>query len=175
MFLLSKLDLGTTRVESSLYMLVMGVGIGTVMPVLVLVAQNSAAPRDMGAATSTSTFFRSIGGSVGVAVFGAVFASRLGTEMAKLLPRGALGNAEPRSLLGSPSSIRGLPPAIRHGLEQAFANSLHTVFLSGTVLTALAFLLTLGLREVPLRTSSGIEGSPGEEMGMPAEPRPVAG
>jgi EmrB/QacA subfamily drug resistance transporter len=175
MYLLSRLDVSTTRVESSLYMLVMGVGIGTVMPVLVLVAQNSAPPRDMGAATSTATFFRSIGGSVGVAVFGAVFANRLGTEIAQLVPRGALSHVEPRSLLGSPSAIKGLPPAIRHGLQQAFANSLHTVFLCGTALTLLAFLLTLALREVPLRTGSGIEGSPGEEMGMPAEPRPVAG
>src|SRR6185437_8437947 len=68
MFLLSLLDVDTTRVQSSLYMLVIGIGIGTVMPVLVLVAQNSAPPRDIGAATSTATFFRSIGGSVGVAL-----------------------------------------------------------------------------------------------------------
>src|SRR3954452_572188 len=120
MYLLSRLDVSTTRVESSLYMLVIGGGIGTVMPVLVLVAQNAAPPRDMGAATSTATFSRSIGGSVGVAVFGAVFANRLGTEIAKLVPSGALGHVEPRSLLGSPSAIEGLPPAIRHGLQQAF-------------------------------------------------------
>ena len=70
-------------------MLVIGVGIGTVMPVLVLVAQNAASPRNMGAATSTATFFRSIGGSAGVAVFGAIFAARLGTEIARLVPGAA--------------------------------------------------------------------------------------
>src|SRR5690348_10511598 len=102
MYLLSLLHVDTTRVTSSLYMLVIGVGIGTVMPVLVLVAQNAAPPRDMGAATSTATFFRSIGGSAGVAVFGAIFAARLGTEIAKLVPGGGLQHFDSRGLLCSP-------------------------------------------------------------------------
>jgi EmrB/QacA subfamily drug resistance transporter len=154
MFLLSLLDLDTTRLQSSLYMLVIGVGIGTVMPVLVLVAQNAAAPRDMGAATSTATFSRSIGGSVGVAVFGAIFAARLSDEIGRLLPHGALRGFDSRSLLGSPSAIKGLPGALREPLLHAFSNSLHTVFLWGMLLSALAFLLTLALKEVPLRTGT---------------------
>ncbi|HKN94720.1 MAG TPA: MDR family MFS transporter [Thermoleophilaceae bacterium] len=154
MYLLSLLGVHTTRATSSLFMLVIGVGIGTVMPVLVLVAQNSAPPRDIGAATSTATFFRSIGGSVGVAVFGAIFASRLGTEIAKLVPRGGLGHFDSHALVGSPSAIRSLPAAVREPLMHAFANSLNTVFLCGMVLSALAFLLTLALKEVPLRTGT---------------------
>ncbi len=153
MFLLSLLDLHTTRLTSSLYMLVIGVGIGTVMPVLVLVAQNAAPPRDMGAATSTATFSRSIGGSVGVAVFGAIFAARLGDEIARLIPRGGLG-LDSRSLLGSPDAIKQLPATVREPLLHAFSNSLHTVFLWGMLLSALAFLLTLALKEVPLRTGA---------------------
>jgi MFS family permease len=164
MYLLSLLHVDTTRVTSSLYMLVIGVGIGTVMPVLVLVAQNAAPPRDMGAATSTATFFRSIGGSVGVAVFGAIFAAQLGTEIAKLVPAGGLQHFDSRSLLGSPSAIRSLPAKVHEPLLHAFANSLHTVFLWGMVLAFLAFLLTLALKEVPLRTGTSAERQAAAEV-----------
>ena len=164
MYLLSMLHVDTTRVTSSLYMLVIGVGIGTVMPVLVLVAQNSAAPRDIGAATSTATFFRSIGGSVGVAVFGAIFAARLSTEIVRLVPTGSLHNFNSHALLGSPSAIKTLPAAIHDPLLHAFANSLHTVFLWGTFLAGLAFLLTLALKEVPLRTGTSAASQAAAEV-----------
>ncbi len=164
MYLLSLLGVDTTRATSSVFMLVIGVGIGTVMPVLVLVAQNSAPPRDIGAATSTATFFRSIGGSVGVAVFGAIFASRLGTEIAKLVPKGALGSFDSRALLGSPGAIKSLPAEVHDPLMRAFANSLHTVFLFGMVLAALAFLLTLALKEVPLRTGTAAASQAASEV-----------
>jgi EmrB/QacA subfamily drug resistance transporter len=164
MYLLSLLHVDTTRVTSSLYMLVIGVGIGTVMPVLVLVAQNAAPPRDMGAATSTATFFRSIGGSVGVAVFGAIFAAQLGTQIAKLVPGGGLQHFDSHSLLGSPSAIRSLPPKVHEPLLHAFANSLHTVFLWGMALAFLAFLLTLALKEVPLRTGTSAESQAAAEV-----------
>jgi MFS family permease len=170
MFLLSQLDLHTTRFQSSVYMLVVGVGIGTVMPVLVLVAQNSAPPRDMGAATSTATFFRSIGGSVGVAVFGAIFAARLSEEIAHLLPGGGPRNLDSRSLLGSPSAIKKLPATVHDLLLQAFSNSLHTVFLWGMLLSALAFVLTLALKEVPLRTAT----SPTIPQPEPPKAEPLA-
>jgi EmrB/QacA subfamily drug resistance transporter len=170
MFLLSQLDLHTTRFQSSVYMLVVGVGIGTVMPVLVLVAQNSAPPRDMGAATSTATFFRSIGGSVGVAVFGAIFAARLTEEIAHLLPGGGPRNLDSRSLLGSPSAIKKLPATVHDLLLQAFSNSLHTVFLWGMLLSALAFVLTLALKEVPLRTAT----SPTTPQPEPPKAEPLA-
>ena len=81
MFLLSRLEVGTAPWVASLYMLVVGIGIGLVMQVLVLVVQNAAPRRDVGVATSTATFFRSMGGSLGVAVFGAIFASRLTSEL----------------------------------------------------------------------------------------------
>jgi MFS family permease len=154
MILLSLLDVETTRLQSSLYMLVIGIGIGTVMPVLVLVAQNSSPPRDIGAATSTATFSRSIGGSVGVAVFGAIFAARLTDEIAKLLPAGGLRGFDPHSVLGSPGAIKRLPDAIHEPLLHAFSNALQTVFIWGAMLSAVAFLLTLALKEVPLRTSA---------------------
>ena len=82
LFLLSRLEVDTPPWVASVYMLVVGVGIGLVMQVLVLVVQNDAPPRDIGVATSTATFFRSMGGSLGVALFGAIFASRLTDELA---------------------------------------------------------------------------------------------
>ena len=84
MFLLSRLGVGTAPWLASVYMLVVGVGIGLVMQVLVLVVQNDARPDEIGVATSTATFFRSVGGSFGVAIFGAIFASRLASEIGKL-------------------------------------------------------------------------------------------
>ena len=93
MFLLSRLGVGTAPWLASVYMLVVGVGIGLVMQVLVLVVQNDARPEDIGVATSTATFFRSVGGSFGVAIFGAIFATRLADQLAQLPPRvtGQLG------------------------------------------------------------------------------------
>jgi EmrB/QacA subfamily drug resistance transporter len=164
MLLLSLLDVDTARATSSAYMLVVGVGIGTLMPVLVLVAQNSAPPADIGAATSTATFFRSIGGSVGVAVFGAIFASRLGSEIAKLVPAEALGHFNSHALLGSPGAIKGLPASVRAPLLEAFSHSLHTVFLFGMALSAVAFLLTLALKEVPLRTGTAAAAQAAAEV-----------
>ncbi len=85
MLLLSRLGVGTAPWLASAYMVVVGVGIGLVMQVLVLVVQNDARPQDMGVATATATFFRSVGGSFGVALFGAIFASRLADQL-RLLP-----------------------------------------------------------------------------------------
>ena len=84
MFLLSRLGVGTAPWLASAYMVVVGVGIGLVMQVLVLVVQNDARPGEVGVATATATFFRSVGGSFGVALFGAIFASRLTGALEKL-------------------------------------------------------------------------------------------
>jgi MFS family permease len=83
MFLLSRLAVGTTPWLASVYMLVVGVGIGLVMQVLVLVVQNDVRPQEIGVATSTATFFRSVGGSFGVAIFGTIFATRLADQLSR--------------------------------------------------------------------------------------------
>ena len=98
MFLLSLLGVGTAPLLASTYMLVVGVGIGLVMQVLVLVVQNDARPEDMGVATSTATFFRSVGGSFGVAIFGAIFASGLTAQLAQ-------ASAQPRPRTSEAASI----------------------------------------------------------------------
>jgi hypothetical protein len=154
MYLFSRLDTNTGHIVSSLDMVVVGVGIGLVMQVVVLVAQNCADPQDVGVATSTSTFFRSIGGSIGVAVFGAIFASRLANELATRVPKSALKGVDPSSLQAAPDRIQALPDAVRHSVMDAFSAALSTVFLTGMALAALAFLWTLLLPEVPLRTNT---------------------
>jgi EmrB/QacA subfamily drug resistance transporter len=153
MYLLSLLKVGTAPWLASIYMLVVGVGIGLVMQVLVLVVQNDARPEQMGVATSTATFFRSVGGSFGVAIFGAIFATRLADQLAAL-PHAVTAQ------LGSgvhlnPAQARQLPPAVHADFLQAFAHSLHGVFLFGMVLAAVPFLLAWLLKEVPLRTTVG--------------------
>jgi MFS family permease len=153
MYLLSRLGVGTAPWLASVYMLVVGVGIGLVMQVLVLVVQNDARPQDIGVATSTATFFRSVGGSFGVAIFGAIFAARL-TAQIEQFPA-----AVTRHLTGgvhlTPQQAKQLPPAVHADFLQAFAHSLHGVFLWGMLLSIVPFGLAWLLREVPLRTTVG--------------------
>ena len=148
--MLSRLAVDTAPWVASAYMLVLGVGLGLVMQVLVLVVQNDAPARDVGAATSTATFFRSMGGSLGVALFGAIFASRLADEL-KGLPASAgrlAGGVNIR-----PEQIHALPAGVRHDFLLAFVDALQPVFLVGAALTVVAFVLALLLREVPLRAT----------------------
>jgi EmrB/QacA subfamily drug resistance transporter len=150
LFLLSRLEVDTAPWLASLYMLVVGVGIGLVMQVLVLAVQNDAPQRNIGVATSTATFFRSMGGSLGVAVFGAIFASRLASELSSVPGAAKLsGGANIR-----PEQVHALAPAVRHDFLLAFVDALQPVFLVGSAITAVAFVLAWLLREVPLRKTT---------------------
>ncbi|MEA2254811.1 MAG: hypothetical protein QOG35_856 [Solirubrobacteraceae bacterium] len=152
MFLLSRLSVDTAPWVASAYMLVVGVGIGLVMQVLVLVVQNDAEPRDIGVATSTATFFRSVGGSFGVAIFGTIFATRLSDQLAHLPP--AVVDRLGGGVHLSPAAARHLPPAVHADFLQAFSHALHGVFLFGMVLAIIPFALSWLLKEVPLRTTT---------------------
>src|SRR5262245_14782386 len=153
MYLLSRLGVGTAPWLASVYMLVVGVGIGLVMQVLVLVVQNDVLPKDIGVATSTATFFRSVGGSFGVAIFGTIFATRL-TEQLSKLPDSVTAR------LGSgvhlqPEQAKHLPPLVHADFLNAFAHALHGVFLWGVALAVIPAVLAWLLKEVPLRTTVG--------------------
>ncbi len=173
MALLSRVGVHTSYLWLSLSMLVLGLGMGLVMPVLVLAVQNAVEPRDLGSATSSVTFFRSIGGSFGVAIFGAIFANRLGYWLPRELPRHVhvQGGTAATLLHSSPARLHALAPAVHEGLIQAFANSLHAVFLWAVPFGILAFLVSLTLREVPLRERAGVRPgtAEGADFGMPAE------
>ena len=97
-------------------------------------------------------------------MFGAIFAAQLSTQIGMLVPGGGLHNVDSRALLGSPSAIKSLPAKVHEPLLHAFANSLHTVFLWGMALAFLAFLLTLALKEVPLRTGTSAESQAAAEV-----------
>ena len=152
-WLLSRITASTSYASVSVGMVVLGVGLGLVMPVLVLAVQNAVDHRDMGAATASTAFFRSIGGSFGIAIFGAIFINRLGYWLPKTMPVSAhLDGTKLAGLLHeSPVQLKSLPPRIHTGLVEGIANSLHSVFLWAIPLGVAAFLVSLLLREVPLR------------------------
>jgi len=152
MGLLTLLDLHTSKVESALYMVVLGVGMGFLMQTTMLIAQNSVEQKDLGAASGAATFFRSIGGSFGVAIFGTIFANRLGHWLPRLVPHSVLAHTPPSQLVhATPAQLMALPPNVHEGLIDAISKSLNSVFLWATPVCVLAFVLTLFLREVPLR------------------------
>ncbi len=149
MLLLSRLEPATHVWVASVDSLVLGLGLGMVMQVLVLAAQNAVDYRQIGVATSGSTLFRQIGGSIGVALFGTIFANRLHVELSSRLPAGAV---IPKTV--NPATVRHLPPALRQAFEDAFAAALHPVFIVAAAVSVLAFALAWLLREVPLRTAT---------------------
>ena len=149
MGLLAQLNLHSSVLDAALYMLVLGLGLGMVMQVLVLAVQNAVDYRNMGVATSGSLLFRQIGGSVGIAIFGAIFANHLQSHLASLLPRGAHA---PKNV--SPQVVQHLPPAMHEAYARSVAESLHPVFVVAALITIFAFLLTWLLREVPLRDTA---------------------
>jgi EmrB/QacA subfamily drug resistance transporter len=164
-FLLSRLAVDTSIWLAALYMFVLGLGLGMVMQVLVLAAQNAVPYELLGVATSGSTLFRQIGGAIGVSIFGAIFANHLATELADRLPPGvhAPGAA-------NPALIHRLPEAIKQPYLEAFTAAIHPVFLAATGFAVAAFLLTWLLREVPLRATAPAEGI-GESFASPREDR----
>ena len=155
LYLLSRLHVDTPAWQAMAYATVLGLGLGAVMQVLVLAVQNDVDPRDMGVATSGSTLFRQIGGSIGVSLFGAIFANRLATELGIRLPA---GSRIPNTT--DPATILALPTPVRNAFEEAFAAALHPVFLSAAVVALFAFALTWLLREVPLQRSPVTQAPP---------------
>jgi hypothetical protein len=136
-----------------------------VMQVLVLAAQNAVPYQLLGVATSGSTLFRQVGGSIGVSIFGAIFANRLATELGARIPPGV---HVPTA--ANPAIIKHLPAVLKQPYIEAFTAAIRPVFLAATGFTILAFLLTWLLREVPLRATAAAEGI-GESFASPREDR----
>jgi len=149
MWLLSRLEVDTSRLQYSVWMAVLGAGIGMVMPVLVLAVQNSVRPADLGTATSANNYFRQIGGSVGAAVFGTLFADRLTDALRdRIPPRAGAGLPDPESI--TPQLVHTLPPALRDGYIQAYADAMPRIFLYLVPVLALGLLIAFFLKEKPL-------------------------
>jgi len=157
LFLLSRLDEHTSTALTSTYFFVLGFSLGLILQVLVIAVQNSADYADLGAATSGVTFFRSIGGSFGVSVFGAIFSIRLAGELATALRGVTLPSGfKAASAAADPALLKKLPAAIRADVQHAFSLALHPVFLYAIPVALVAFVLSWFLREVPLRATSSV-------------------
>jgi EmrB/QacA subfamily drug resistance transporter len=150
MYLLSLMNPGTTRGESSICMAVLGVGIGFIMPTLVLTVQNSVGQTDMGPATAGINFFRQIGASCGTALVGSLFVSRLTTDLRHTLPPAMLSQLGKHAEGMSPDELRRLPPGIAHDFVVSYANALTPLYAYVAPLLAVALILALLLKEKPL-------------------------
>ncbi|MBD8871611.1 MDR family MFS transporter [Rhodanobacter sp. DHB23] len=146
MALLSTLKNDTPVAYLYAYIFLLGTGLGMVMQVLVLAVQNTVHFRHIGVATSGATLFRSIGGSIGVAAFGAMFTNALHARLADTLPPGTV---LPHSM--GPQGVHQLPDAVRGTYLQAFGGALHGVYATAACVIVLAFALTWLLKDVPLR------------------------
>jgi EmrB/QacA subfamily drug resistance transporter len=160
MLLLSRLDAGTSVLYAAVAMFVLGLGLGLVMQVLVLAVQNAVDYAELGVATSGATLFRSMGGSLGTAVLGAIFTARLTGELA--------GTPAARVVGGSiePSALQRLPATVREGYIAAFTDALTLVFLVAAGIVAVAFLLSWMVQERPLRQTVETAGV-GEAFATP--------
>jgi DNA-binding MarR family transcriptional regulator len=154
LFLLSHLGPTTSTLASSLYMFVLGVGIGATMQVLVIAVQNAVEYADLGAGTSGTTFFRSIGGSFGTAVFGAIFNAVLPGNLATALHGLKLPPGVGITSGASPAVLAALPAPVHAALVSGYSASIRTVFLAAVPVGAIAFALTWTLKELPLRSTT---------------------
>ncbi|MGW1891372.1 MFS transporter [Streptomyces sp. NPDC002004] len=154
MWLLSRLGTDTPRLRYSIWMAVLGAGIGLVMPVLVLAVQNSVRPADLGTATSAHNYFRQIGGSVGAAIFGTLFADRLVTALSGRLPAGA-DLPDPESI--TPQLVHALPAVLRDAYIRAYADAMPRIFLYLVPVLGLGLLIAFFLKEKPLVSSAATQ------------------
>ena len=180
MLLFRQLQVATSLWVAFGFMVVIGVGLGLCMQSLILGVQNSVDPRDLGAGTSSATFFRSLGGSFGVAILGAVLSSRLTSELAGRLPaaiaqlppdqRAAVAASGGANIsINDPATILALPAPVRGAIQASFVESLHLVFLTTGLVAILAVVVTLLMPNEQLR-GAGPHGSTGgaDPLGGPA-------
>ncbi|MEV8564455.1 MDR family MFS transporter [Streptomyces sp. NPDC051322] len=154
LLLLHRLTETSSTWATSGYFFVFGLGLGLVMQVLVLAVQNAVSYQDLGVATSGATFFRSIGASFGVAIFGTIFTSRLGDKLADALAGQTLPpGVSAQRLEADPRAIGTLPPRLRPSVLHAYATSITDVFLYAVPVVLLAFVVAWFLKEDPLRGS----------------------
>jgi hypothetical protein len=178
------MGVGTSYLTPSLYLLVLGLGIGLLLQVMVLIVQNTAAHHDLGAATSSVNFARQIGSSIGVALIGALFIHRLDGQLDAHLPAsgpGHLGAAQVSSI--TPQGLGHLAAPVRHIIAAAFAQALPPINAYLIPLLAVAFVLALILKGDPAAHSCPpgccgprpADALAGPEPPRPARPDPIAG
>ncbi|MGE0057671.1 MAG: MDR family MFS transporter [Dehalococcoidia bacterium] len=152
MFMMSRIGENTSFLLISVQLAMLGCGMGLMMQVVVLAIQNAVDYKDMGAATASTGFFRSMGGAFGVAIFGAVLTNRLNHFLPKYLTPEELASVDTSQLRASPEVLRSLPADIHSGVIEAFAHSIDTIFLVAAPLALVALLMAIRLPELPLRS-----------------------
>jgi EmrB/QacA subfamily drug resistance transporter len=169
LLLLSGMNSHTTKLQASADMFVLGLGLGSVMQVLVLAVQNAVDYKDLGVATSGATLFRSIGGSVGTAVLGSIFSNRLVSELASVVPATATKELGGSLAHANPAALARLPPTIHASYIHAFTNALSTVFVVAACVSAFAFLISWVLEQRPLRETVAAGSGVGESFAVPKQ------
>jgi EmrB/QacA subfamily drug resistance transporter len=170
LYLLSTMDTGTSRLTSGVFMAVVGFGMGCLMQITMLVAQNSVEMKDMGVASSSTTLFRTLGSSFGVAIMGALFNHRVQDVMAERA--GALGSkVTEQSAQLDQAGLAKLPEAAREAYQHAVSSGTHSAFLLGAVVAVVALAAAVFVKEVPLK---GAGPKAKDEPDAPAAQPPVA-
>jgi MFS family permease len=157
MFLLTGLGTGTSRFTSAIYYVILGLGMGFLMQMVSLIGQNSVEQRDMGVASSARMFFQQIGGSLGVAAFGAIFARELTSSLAAATGPGVHISASGGQL--DPATVNSLPAPVRHDVFYAITHAVQHVFVWAAPSAILIFVLAWFIKEVPLRGRAPAAGA----------------
>ena len=166
--LLSRMDAATPMLLQSLYLFILGTGIGMCMQVLILIVQSTSSFEDLGVATSGVTFFRTIGSSFGAAIFGSLFTNFLDDRIGPALA----ASEAPPAAAESPRALHQLTPDMAAPIINAYADSLGLVFLCAAPVAVVGFIVALTLKEVPLREMETVTVDLGEGFGMPSTESP---
>ena len=161
MYLLTGLGISTTKTTSAIYYVVLGLGMGFLMQMVSLIAQNSVQQKDMGVASSARMFFQQIGGSLGVAAFGAVFARRLTESLAAAAGSGVHISASGGQL--DPATVDSLPARVKHDVFFAIAHAIQGVFIWALPAAVIIFVLAWFIKEVPLRGRAPAAEAPSQQ------------
>lgn len=169
-YLLTRLGYGSTQADLTVVMVVLGFGLGAVMQTYILIVQNAISREDLGVATSTTQLTRSIGATLGPAIFGTVMVSRMRAEIPQHLPSEALNGSQPERFSGGsgvgslldPNTLGQLPPAVATGIREGLAAAMHSVFLVGLVIIGIALAASIFIKELPLRDTAFAEA--GEQV-----------
>jgi MFS transporter len=157
--LLSRLNVHATPRDAVVSMVVIGLGFGQMFQTYVVATQNAVARSELGIATASIQFFRTIGAAFGTALFGSLLTRRLTAELSTRLGDAAHG-MNPSALLSGTVGLSDLPPQAVEEVRRALAAALHTAFLAGLPLMALALVAAIALKELPLRTTSYVQEGP---------------
>jgi predicted MFS family arabinose efflux permease len=165
LLLFSSLHAGSSRLTAALFMVVFGLGFEMVTQILMVAIQNAVEPREIGTATAAANLFRALGGSVGVAVFGAIFTSGL-RHWLPLRLHGPIGHGITATAIQTgPSRIHALAPAVQHGVAQAVGTSLQDVFMVAAPIAVAGFLIVSALKERPLCAQGARSGKAEDSHG----------